>query len=112
MSDNKFTPVGGLVLIKPLKLKYKTQTQIVPKQEITEEDVKSEKEVELETVKQKIKLQHQLAEVVSIGNLDSDKLGYAVGDIVVYDLHMIRPFDLVKGTCLMSAHNVIGVWLG
>ena len=116
MKDNRFYPVGGLVLIRPLKLQYRTEKQVVPTERQSEIDMKEAvkgegKEIETEVIKQKVKLQHQLAEVITTGNLDSSKLGFKAGDIIVYDVHSVRPFDLQKNTFVMSVHNILGVWL-
>lgn len=105
-----FKPLGGLVLIEPLKLKYKTVKETVAKRiPSTPEDL--EKEVEVEEVKNKIKLQQQLAKVINTGILDTDKAGFKIGDTIVYDINMVRPFDLVKGTVLIGAHNILGLWI-
>ena len=108
--ENTFKPLAGLVLIEPLKLKYKIVKELVAKQ-LPQTSEELEKEVETEVVKNKIKLQQQLAKVVSTGILDTEKLGFKEGDTIVYDINMVRPFDLVKGTVLIGAHNVIGLWL-
>ena len=110
-NSESFAPVGGLVLIKPLKFKYRTQKQVVPKSIPTEEEVKSDVEIETEVIKQKIKLQQQLAEVLSIGNLDPSKTAFKEGDIVVYDINMVRPFELISGTYVVATHNILGLWL-
>ena len=105
-----FKPLAGLVLIEPLKLKYKVVKEMVAERiPQTPEDL--DKEVEVKEVKNKIKLQQQLALVIDTGIMDTEKLGFKKGDTVVYDINMVRPFDLVKGTVLIGAHNIIGVWL-
>ena len=108
--ENIFKPLAGLVLVEPLKIKYRTVKDTVPKR-APETSEELEQEVEVETVKYKVKIQQQLAKVVSTGILDVEKIGFKAGDIVVYDINMVRPFELVKGTVLIGAHNILGLWL-
>ena len=105
-----FKPLAGLVLIEPLKIKYRTVKETIAKQ-LPESSEDLEQEVEVEVIKRKIKIQQQLAKVVSTGILDVEKIGFKAGDTVVYDINMVRPFELVKGTVLIGAHNILGLWL-
>jgi hypothetical protein len=105
-----FKPLAGLVLIEPLKLKYKVVKEMVAER-LPKNPDDLEKEVEVKEVKNKIKLQQQLAKVIDTGIMDTEKLGFKAGDTIVYDINMVRPFDLVKGTVLIGAHNIIGLWL-
>lgn len=112
MKINKetFVPVGHLVFIKKLKERTKKQTQRYPvdmddpkNKNKTEEEIK-----ELEEVTVDIKLNQQLAEVISIGE-NIINAPYKKGDIVAYDLNSARDLDLISGTALLANHNIIGI---
>lgn len=104
---SEFKPVNGLVLIKPLKLRYKTESQTVVDKEASKglDPIKDEMVMKVETVK--TRLAHQLGEVISIGTLDGDKIGYKEGDTVVYSFSFANDFELQKGHKLINSFNII-----
>ena len=112
MSELKFLPIGSFILIKPLGFKYVSQTQTVLDDEKNEGKNPIEDEMEVKTVVNKVKLQQQLAKVLSIGTLNPEITPYKVGDTIVYDLGSVRDFELIKGSKLIYSHNVLGVWQG
>jgi hypothetical protein len=112
MSKIEFKPIGTMVLIRPLKIRYKTQKQFVPKTATPIGEVNDDEKVEpttVKAVKTKIKMNQQLAEVISIGTLDPEKTPYKAEDIIAYDYNSVREFDLISGTFLIAAHNILGI---
>jgi hypothetical protein len=113
-----FRPVGNFVLIRPLKMKYDTVEQTVPVEQTrlvnqnNDENIGmgAKGEYEFKTEKRKVNRAQQLAEVLSIGTLDADKTPFKPGDIIVYPLNGVLPFELIKGTKLIYAHNILGIW--
>lgn len=104
---NEYNPVNSLILIKPLKLKYRTQLQVDPDYEAAKDSDPVKDEMPRKETKVKIKLSHQLAEVISIGNLDAEKLGFDVGDTVVYNYNMGVDFELQKGYKVINSYSII-----
>ena len=104
---NEYNPVNSLILIKPLKLKYRTQVQVIPDKEAGEDLDPLKDEMPTKEDKVKIKLTHQLAEVVSIGNLDAEKLGFDAGDTIVYNYNMGVDFELQKGYKVINSYSII-----
>ena len=104
---NKYKPVNGLVLLKPLKLKYNVEIQTAVDVDAAKgldpaKDEMPTKETEVKTL-----LRQQLAEVIDIGTIDAEKIGYGPGDIVVYNYTMASDFELQKGYKITNSFNII-----
>lgn len=107
MKTNELKPTGNLVLVKLEKYKTRTVTTRHPKADadLTKE---LDPDKDLEFVKEKVKYDHQFAEVLAIGSQLKDPT-YKVGDTIVYHINSAKNFDLIKGTALIADHNIIGV---
>ena len=109
---NEFKPVNGLVLLKPLKLKYKTEKTMVVDREASKGLDLAKEDAIMKEETNKVYFTQQLAEVIDIGTLDAEKLGFGAGDIVVYNYKMASEFELQKGYKLTNSFNVIAKKLG
>lgn len=107
-TKENFEPYGLLILVEPLKTKYRTETQTVLDDEANEGKDPMKDEMEVKEVKNKVKLNHQLGKVISIGNgLTNPKV--KVGDIIMYDINSMRESDLMKKAGFITDHNILGI---
>ena len=95
-------------MIEPLKTKYRTEKQVVLDDEKNEGKDPMKDDMETKVITKKVKLNHQLAKVLAIGDgIKEPRI--KVGDVVMYDVNSMRESDLIKGTGLITDHNILGV---
>jgi hypothetical protein len=104
---SEFKTVNGLVLVKPLKLKYKTIVEKVVDREASKGLDPVKDEMIMKDESKKIYLTQQLGEVIDIGTLDAEKVGFNIGDIIVYNYKMASEFELQKGLVITNSFNII-----
>ena len=99
----KYRPIPGKLLIKPLRPRTRTVETIELDDEKNKDKDPIKDEMETKKVKSKAPYEMQLAEVIASG-VD----GYEVGSTIVYSLKFVKEFDLFKGALLLSAHDIQG----
>ena len=101
----KYRPIEGKLLIKPLKHRTRTVETIELDDEANKNLNPAKDEMVTKKVKSKAPYEMQLAEVVASGDTR-----YEVGTFIVYSIKFVKEFDLFKGVFLMSNHDVQGVY--
>jgi hypothetical protein len=122
MKIEDFIPSTGRVIVKKTRELTKVvevevpdyENAIVadpePQGEFDLEDGKRPPVVPKKLVKEKATRGIQIGELVAIHPEDADKYKYHIGDKVVYGIHTLKEFDLVKGKFgLLDTYNVLGV---
>lgn len=102
---SKYHPIGGKLLIKPLRMRTRT-VETVELDVEKNEGKEPHEEMETKRVKSKAPFEIQLAEIVAVPK--DNRTGYNVGDTIVYSVKFVKDFDLFKGTFLMSLHDIHG----
>ena len=96
----------GLALVKMFGApRTKVQEQLVMDEEKNAGKDPEKDLMERKVVKNKVKLNIQLAEIVAIDPTNAFKL--EVGDVVLVDYRRLREFDLFKNTFIIQVYEAI-----
>jgi len=102
---DRYTPIAGKLLVKPLRQRTRTVETIELDEEKNKNKDPLKDEMETKKVKSKAPYEMQLGEVVASGDAQ-----YPVGITIVYSVKFIKEFDLFKQVFLMSNFDVMGVY--
>ena len=96
----------GLALVKMFgKPRTKVQEQLVMDEEKNAGKDPEKDLMERKVVKNKVKLNIQLAEIVAIDPTNALKL--EVGDVILVDYRRLREFDLFKNTFIIQVYEAM-----
>lgn len=109
-SCRKFTPLDGRVLVHALKIRQIKQEdysfELDKESKMNEGKDPQKHRVDLKKVQPKINAKYQEAVVLQV---PFDETRFKVGDVVVYPIGAINPFDLIKGVSVLRKYDIAAV---
>lgn len=103
---DKYHPIEGKLLIKPLRMRKRTVETVELDDEKNKDKDPLKDEMEIKKVKSKAPYEMQLGEIVSVPR--NNNTGYNIGDIIVYSVKFVKEFDLFKEAFLLSTYDIQG----
>ena len=103
---SKYHPIGGKLLVEPMRMRTRNVETIELDEEKNKEKDPLKDEMEVKKVQTKAPFEIQLATVIAVPK--DNRTGYEVGNTIVYSVKFVKEFDLFKKTFLISLHDIHG----
>jgi hypothetical protein len=102
------TPVQGIALVKLYKPRYRKEKQTVLDEEKNKGKDPKKDIMALKTIEQKVMLNIQTVELVSVNPASYQGNSFEVGDIVLIDWRKVKDFDLYKDVKSINVYDILG----